>query len=95
MRWKDFPHQREPFEEDVGDVEDCKEPLVVGGGEMELFLHSCYLCVSVDKSYQRMGSALMGSHASMCACVPNIRSVQIRQEISMPVSAFPQNLQGK
>lgn len=42
----DFPHESEPFEDDVRDVEDCEEPLVVGGGEVELFLHACYLCVS-------------------------------------------------
>ena len=30
VRRDDFPHEREPFEDDVGDIEDCQEPLVVG-----------------------------------------------------------------
>lgn len=41
MWWDDFPHQNEPLEEDIGDVEDGKKPLVVWGGEVELFLHAC------------------------------------------------------
>ena len=46
VRREDLPHQREPLEDDVGDVEDGEQPLVVGRGEVEVFLHPCYLCVS-------------------------------------------------
>ena len=49
VRGKDLPHEGEPFEEDVGDVEDCEEPLVVRGGEVEVFCHSCDLGVSGER----------------------------------------------
>lgn len=48
--WDDLPHQGKPFEDDVGDVEDGQEPLVVGGGEMEVFFHSCNLGISRERS---------------------------------------------
>lgn len=40
VRGDDFPHEREPLEDDVGDVEDGQQPLVLAARELEFRLHA-------------------------------------------------------
>lgn len=46
VRGDDLPHYREPFKDDVGDVEDCEEPLVLGRGEIEVYVQMGDFCIS-------------------------------------------------
>ena len=100
VRGEDLPHEGEPFEEDVGDVEDCEEPLVVRGGEVEVFCHSCDLGVSGGRMSagcergergERTASTAVASGASLLYAKENKKGERTRysNDLNRPVDLFP------